>query len=104
MYAIIKDGSKQYKVEKGGNVLIDRKLKTEGEKIEFANVLVFNDGEKVKVGNPTITGVKVTGVVVKEIKDKKLRAFKYKRRKGYHKTIGHRQRYTLVKITDIITG
>ena len=105
MYAIIRDGSKQYRVEKGETVEVDRKAKKkEGEKIEFTDVLLLSDGKDIKIGTPVVEGVKVVGEVVKEVKDKKVRVFKYQRRLGYHKTIGHRQKYTLVKVTDIVTG
>ena len=103
MYAIVKDGSKQYKMEKGKEVLVDRKNKVSaGSSIEFADVLVYSDGEKVALGTPTVAGVKVVGEVVREMKDDKIRVFKYRRREGYHKTIGHRQKYTVVKVTDIV--
>lgn len=103
MYAIIKDGSRQYRVEKGALIEFDRKptLK-EGSTIEFTDVLALHDGSKVTVGQPTVAGAKVVGEVVKETRDKKIRVFKYIRREGYHRTVGHRTRHTLVKITDIL--
>jgi len=101
MYAIIRDGSRQLKVEKGQTVRFDRKAGKTG-KIEFGDVLVLHDGQKVKVGAPTLKGAKVVGEVVKDIADKKIRVYKYKRREGYHRTVGHRQKYTLIKITDIV--
>lgn len=104
MYAIFKDGPKQYRVEKGAVIEIDRKLKLEGEKVEFPDVLVFHDGEKVRVGTPTVSGVTVLGEVVQgEKKGVKLRVYKYRRREGYHRMIGHRQKYTVVRITDFHT-
>lgn len=103
MYAIIKDGPRQHRVEKGAVIEIDRKLKLEGEKIEFPDVLVYHDGEKVRIGNPTVSGIKVLGEVVREKKDKKIRVYKYRRREGYHRTVGHREKYTVVRITDIQT-
>ena len=101
MYAIIRDGSRQLKVEKGALIQFDRKPGKTGT-IEFTEVLVLHDGEKVKVGAPTLKGAKVVGEVVAETKDKKIRVYKYKRREGYHKTRGHRQKHTLVKIIDIV--
>lgn len=102
MYAIIQDGARQYKVEKGATVEFDRrKALKEGAVIEFADVLVYHDGEKVQVGTPLLKGVKVVGEVVKEVKGDKIRVYKYRRREGYHRTVGHRQKRTLVKITDI---
>ena len=101
MYAIIRDGSRQLRVEKGGTFEFDRKTGKTGT-IEFTEVLVLHDGEKVKVGAPLIQGAKVVGEVVKEVVGKKIRVTKYKRREGYHKTKGHRSKHTLVKITDIV--
>jgi large subunit ribosomal protein L21 len=101
MYAIIKDGGRQLKVEKGGTFEFDRKPGKTGT-IEFTEVLVLHDGEKVKVGAPTLKGAKVVGEVVKETLTKKIRVTKYKRREGYHKTRGHRQKHTLIRITEIV--
>ncbi len=105
MYAIIRDRGRQYRVEKGALIEFDRAPdKKAGEKLEFADVLVLHDGEKVRVGAPTVAGAKVVGEVVKETKDAKIRVYKYKRREGYHRTVGHRQKHTLVKITDIVAS
>lgn len=105
MYAIFQDGGKQYRVEKGATVELERKPKNkEGEVIELTEVLVVHDGEKVKVGAPTVPGAKVLAEVVKEVKGEKLRVFKFRRREGYHRMVGHRQKHTLVKITDIVAG
>ena len=103
MYAIIQDGSRQYKVEKGATIRFDRKPKhKEGEKVEFDKVLALHDGEKVQVGAPHVSGAKVVGQIVREIKGDKIRVYKYRRREGWKNTTGHRQKYTLVKITDIL--
>ncbi len=102
MYAIIRDRGKQYRVEKGASVQLDLAHRKPGDQIEFKDVLVYHDGEKVKVGAPLVAGVTVVGEVVKDTKDKKIRVYKYKRREGYHRTVGHRQQHTLVKITDIV--
>ncbi|MBI2930514.1 MAG: 50S ribosomal protein L21 [Planctomycetes bacterium] len=104
MYAIINDRGRQVRVEKGATVQFDLARKNAGDTIEFDQVLVYHDGEKVKVGTPVVPGVKVVGQVVKEFKDRKIRVYKYIRREGYHRTVGHRQRYTLVKITDIVAS
>jgi len=104
MYAIFQDGGKQYRVEKGGTVEVERKSVKEGGAVEFDQVLVVHDGEKVKVGTPNVAGAKVVGEVLKEVKGTKLRVFKFRRREGYHRTVGHRQKHTLVKITEIVTG
>lgn len=105
MYAIVQEGSKQYRVEKGRTFRFDLKgARKEGETVEFADVLVIGNGEKVTIGAPKVHGAKVVGEIVQHIKGTKLRVFKYRRREGYHRTVGHRQKYTLVTITDIVTG
>jgi large subunit ribosomal protein L21 len=104
MYAIIDDGSRQYKVEKGATIRFDRRPKAKaGDKIEFDRVLVFNDGKSTQLGAPVVPGVKVVGEIVKEIKADKIRVYKYRRREGWQNTTGHREKYTLVKITDIVS-
>ncbi len=104
MYAIIQDGSRQYKLEKGATIRFDRKPKSkQGDKVEFDKVLAYHDGEKVQVGAPLVAGVKVLGEVVSEIKGDKIRVYKYRRREGWKNTTGHREKYTLVKITDIVS-
>lgn len=102
MYAIFRDGGHQYRAEKGATVEIQRKEAKPGAKIEFPEVLVLHDGETVKVGSPIVAGAKVVGEVVKETRHAKIRVYKYIRREGFHRTIGHRQLHTLIKITDIL--
>jgi large subunit ribosomal protein L21 len=103
MYAIIEEGGRQYKVTGGDTILIDREAPTgEGEKsITFDRVLLVAGEGTPKVGLPTVANVIVTADVIGEEKGDKIDIQKYKRRKGYHKKIGHRQRYLRVKITDI---
>ena len=103
MYAIILDGSRQYKVEKGATIRFDRKpASKQGEKVEFGTVLAYHDGEKVQLGAPHVAGVKVLGEILSEARGPKLRVYKYRRREGWKNTTGHKQKYTLVKITDIV--
>ena len=99
MYAIIESGSKQYKVKKGD--IIEVELLKMDKTVEFKNVLLLNDGKTTKIGNPIVEGSIVLGEILEEIKGPKVVAFKYKRRKNYHKKVGHRQRYNKVKITEI---
>ena len=103
MYAIIETGGKQYRIEKGDVIDVEL-LKTEEEQITFKEVLLFNDGKKSKVGTPHIENCTVSGQILQEIKGPKVIAFKYKRRQNYKKKIGHRQKYSRVKITDIKTN
>ena len=99
MYAIIESGSKQYKVKKGD--IIEVELLKMDKTVEFKNILLLNDGKTTRIGNPNVEGSIVLGEILEEIKGPKVVAFKYKRRKNYHKKVGHRQRYNKVKITEI---
>jgi large subunit ribosomal protein L21 len=98
-YAIIKTGGRQYRVAEGDTVDIDL-LNVEPGKTASFEVLAHVDGDKVTHGS----GGKVTAEVVEQRKDKKVIAFKYKRRKGYHRTVGHRRKLTRVKIESISGG
>ncbi len=100
MYAVIETGGKQYKVEQGDVVFIEKLNVEEGETVTFDKVLVVG-GDNVKVGTPYVSGANVTASVVKNGKDKKIIVYKYKPKKGYHKKQGHRQPYTKVEITAI---
>lgn len=104
MYAIFKSGGRQYKAEKGQTLQLDRQGPEEGGKVEFKDVVLFHDGQKARIGKPTVKGVTVVGEVVENFKGDKVRVFKFRRREGYHRTRGHRSRLTLVKITDIVAS
>ena len=102
MYAVLETGSKQYRVAAGDTLEIER-LETEaGKPVTFSRVLMVNRDGKVSVGTPTVTGASVEADVVEHIRGEKKLTFKMKRRKGYHKTIGHRQELTIVKIKGIV--
>lgn len=101
MYAIIEEGGKQFKVTSGDTIQIDREI-PEGEKtLTFDRVLLVAGEGQPKIGVPAVAGATVTADVVGPVKGPKVRTVKYKRRKGYHKTIGHRQKYWAVKVTGI---
>jgi large subunit ribosomal protein L21 len=100
MYAIIEEGSRQYKVTSGDTILIDRDL-GDATTVTFDRVLLVAGEGSPKVGAPLVSGASVGADVVGEVKGKKVESVKYKRRKGFHKTVGHRQQYTKVKITGI---
>ncbi|MCH9612719.1 MAG: 50S ribosomal protein L21 [Chlamydiia bacterium] len=103
MYAIIENGGKQFKVSKGTQVDVDLMDKEVGAEIEFSDVLLLDDGKSPQVG--PVSGAKVMGKVVLDcVKDEKLISYKYKRRKNYHRKLGHRQKYTRVEITEIVGG
>ena len=107
MYAIIEDEGRQYKVSTGDVLRIDLVAppeRVQAKDLKFDRVLLVCDGEKVTVGTPLVEGAKVLGEIVQPVvKGLKVRAFKYKRRKGYHRDMGHRQKYTQVRITKIVT-
>jgi large subunit ribosomal protein L21 len=100
-YAIIQTGGRQFRVAEGDTIDVDVLDIDAGKTATFADVLMFADGDKVTHGDPLISGAKVTAEVVEQRKDKKVIAFKYKRRKGYHRTVGHRHKLTRVKIKSI---
>ena len=103
MYAIIQTGGKQYRVEKGDHIEVERLTLLDGM-IEFNEILMLSDGEKRDIGTPFLTKVFVKGEVVGETKGAKVISFKYKRRKNYRRKVGHRQKYTVVRITAIERG
>ena len=101
MYAIIESCGKQYKVTEGDVVYFEKLETEEGKKVTFSNVVLFSDDKKVEVGAPYVKGVKVEGKVVEHGKGKKIIVYKYKAKKNYRRTQGHRQPYTKVEITKI---
>ena len=104
MYAIVEISGKQFKVEKKQKLFINRIDAEEGKKVSFDNVLMFNDGNKLSIGSPVVSGVKVDAKVLKHLKSDKVIVFKKKRRKGYKVKNGHRQLITQIEINDIISG
>ena len=101
MYAIIDDKGRQFKVTAGDTIQIDR-IDTGDEKtITFNRVLLVGGDGEPRIGTPAVAGASVTGSILGEVKGKKVRTVRYHRRKGFHKTIGHRQKYVSVKITGI---
>ena|SRR3974390_748332 len=101
MYAVLETGSKQYRVSAGDRLEIERLEVEAGKPVTFDRVLLINNDGKVSVGSPTVASATVVADVVEHIRGEKKVAFKMKRRKGYHKTIGHRQELTVVKIKEI---
>ena len=101
MYAVIETGGKQYRVQEGDVVTLEKLNVEAGQKIEFDKVLVLAGEGDLKVGTPYVEGAKVTGEVVENGKGKKVIIFKYKAKKDYRKKQGHRQPYTMVKIESL---
>lgn len=101
MYAVIKTGGKQYRVEEGQTIRVESLAVEAGQQVDFSEVLmVANEGD-VKVGTPVVDGGKVTATVVEHGRHKKIEIIKFRRRKHHMKRQGHRQNYTAVKIDSI---
>lgn len=100
MYAIIAAGGRQYRVSQGDTIYIDKVDQEADSSISFDVLMIGGEGE-VKVGNPIIAGAKVEGKVVAQVKGEKIKIYKYKSKKNYHRRAGHRQPYTKVEITAI---
>ncbi|MHC4063902.1 MAG: 50S ribosomal protein L21 [Planctomycetota bacterium] len=102
VYAIIEDGAHQYKVQEGDTLEVQLHDLADGQAVvEFDRVLMVGDGENPKIGQPHVEGAKVVASVAGEIKGDKITVVKFKRRKGYRRKQGHRQRYLRVKIDKI---
>ncbi len=105
MFAIIETGGKQYRVEKDDVINVELLHESIGSKVEFNEILLVNDGKDALVGSPNLESCKVFGEILEEqVKGPKVIAFKYRRRKDSKKKIGHRQKYSKVKITEIKAG
>lgn len=99
-YAVIKTGGKQYKVTEGQVIEVEL-LETDGKSFVFEEVLLVVDGDKIELGMPTVSGMKVFADVVEVVKGDKIEVFKYKSKSRYRKHTGHRQKYTQLKVTGI---
>lgn len=103
MYAVIETGGKQYRVQPGDTVVVEKLPGSAGDAVEFDQVLLLSDDDNVAVGRPVIDGARVTGQIVEQGRDKKVIVYKFKRRKDYRRKYGHRQSFTAVKINDVVT-
>ena len=101
MYAVVNSGGKQYKVQKGEVLRVEKLSGDVGSSVTFDRVLMFSDGENVSVGQPLLDGVSVEGHIVEQGKAKKIIVFKYKRRKRFRRKNGHRQEFTAIQIDSI---
>ena len=103
MYAVIQTGGKQYRVEPGKTVVVEKLAGDKGAQVTFDQVLLVSsgDGANVTIGKPTVANAKVTGEIVEQGRGEKLVVFKFRRRKNYVRKNGHRQDHTAVKITAI---
>lgn len=100
-YAIIKTGGKQHKVAVGDKLDVSKIEANEGDQATFDQVLAHGEGDSLVVGTPTVAGATVVAKVLKQFKGEKVLSFKFRRRKGYHRTRGHRQLLTQVEILSI---
>ena len=101
MYAVIETGGKQYRVNQGDVIKVEKLAADVGEKVDFDRVLLVGEGTDVKVGSPVVDGASVSGTVVEQDRHRKIVVFKMKRRKNYRRKQGHRQDYTGVLIDKI---
>jgi large subunit ribosomal protein L21 len=101
MYAVLETGSKQYRVAAGDTLDIERLDAEAGQSFTFDRVLMVNNEGQVSVGSPTVANAAVVADIVEHLRGPKTVAFKMKRRKGYHRTVGHRQELTKIRIKEI---
>jgi large subunit ribosomal protein L21 len=101
MYAVIATGGKQYRVEKGGLLRVEKLAAEAGSTVEFDQVLLIADGDQVRLGSPLLSGGKVSATVQRHAKGDKVTIVKFRRRKHYMRQGTHRQPFTEVRITDI---
>ena len=101
MYAIIQDSGRQFKVTSGDRISIDRKFEPAEKSLTFDQVLLVGGEGQPRIGQPMVAGATVTAEILGPKNGPKIDIIKYKRRKGYHKKIGHKQKYTEVRITAI---
>ncbi len=104
MYAVIASGGKQYRVEQGDRLRVERLDAEEGAEIELDRVLLVGDGDQVTVGTPVVEGSKVAATVKGHGRHRKIRVVKFKRRKNYLRRHGHRQSFTELEIKSITAG
>lgn len=100
-YAVVETGGKQYMVKKGSVLDVELLEGEPGKKVELSRVLAVSDGSSLKIGTPAVAGAAVTVEILKQFRGEKIVAFKKKRRKGYHKKIGHRQELMRVKVASL---
>jgi large subunit ribosomal protein L21 len=102
VYAVIKTGGKQYRVQQGDVIFVEKLNAQADEAVTFDEVLLVGDADQSKVGTPVVEGAKVEGKVLAQVKGKKIVVYKYKAKKNERKKQGHRQPYTKVEITAIV--
>ncbi|NCB02452.1 MAG: 50S ribosomal protein L21 [Spirochaetia bacterium] len=101
MYALVEILGKQYKAQEGATLKVDKMDIENGQEVTFDTVVAFKDGEKSVFGTPYVDGAKVVATVDELVKGKKIKVFKFHRRKGYRRTQGHREKYSMITIKEI---
>lgn len=104
MFAVVKTGGKQYRVEKDDILKIEKIDGEAGDQVVLDEVLFVGDGDKVSVGAPLVDGASIAGEILEQKRDRKIIIFKKRRRQNYRRKAGHRQHKTVIRITDILTG
>lgn len=104
MYAIVNIAGKQYKVAEGDQLKVARLSTKVGDKVDFSEVLLTDDGKNVKIGNPAVKGAKVTAEILEHGRHRKILIYKKKRRKGYQRKAGHKQDFSAIKVNSISVG
>lgn len=103
MYAILRTGGKQYRVAPGDVIRVEKLPGAEGSQVEFNHIFAVRK-ESLRLGNPLVENAKVTGVILRNGKVKKVRVLKYKRKKQYRRTLGHRQQFSEILIKDVVSA
>jgi len=101
VFAVVQIGGKQYKVQEGDIIFVEKIDRAEGETVEFNDVLAVSTGEEFVMGSPTVSGASVSANILKHGKDKKIYVMTYKSKKNEKRKIGHRQPHTKIQITTI---
>lgn len=101
MYAVVRTGGKQVRVEPGARVRVEQLPGEVGASIELDQVLLVGGGKEIKIGTPVVEGARVSGTITAQGRHPKIRVFKMKRRKGYRRLHGHRQAYTEIQVDSI---
>ena len=102
MYAVVRSGARQYRASVGDTIVVEQLPVEVGQQLEMDEVLLVADGEHVEVGRPTVGGAKMLATVVAQEKGPKIQIFKYRPRKRYRRRAGHRQRYTRLRVDEIV--
>ncbi len=101
MYAVIRSGGKQYRVNQGGSLRVEKLPGEVGSSVTLDEVLMIGGDGDVKIGTPKVDGAQITGTIVAQGRGQKIRVFKMKRRKGYRRSQGHRQDFTEIRVDEI---